>query len=71
MRNQRRKLLALQAIVVSGRAALLRTPAADDCELIKNRITELLAQFEETAIRDGADAEVLARLAEARREVWE
>ena len=70
MRNQRRDLLALRAIVVSGRAALLKVPAADDREVIKARITEFLAELEESLITDGADAEVLARLAEARREVW-
>ena len=71
MRNQRRDLLALRAIVVSGRAALLKTPAADDREVIKSRISELFAELEEAVINDGADAEVLARLAEAQREVWE
>ena len=71
MGNKRRELLELRAIVVSGRAALLKTPAADDRDLIKDRLTELLAQLEATVIRDGADAEVLARLDAARREVWE
>ena len=71
MRNQRRDLLTLRAIVVSGRAALLKVPAADDREVIKARITELLSELEESLITDGADAEVLARLAEARGEVWE
>jgi hypothetical protein len=71
MRDQRRELLALRLIVVSGRAALRKTPAGDDRELIRNRITELFAQFEEAVLQDGADPAVLARLAEARREVWE
>jgi hypothetical protein len=71
MRDQRRELLALRLIVVSGRAALRKTSAADDRELIKNRITELFAQFEEAVLQDGADPAVLARLAEGRREVWE
>ena len=71
MRNQRRDILALRAIVVSGRAALLKVAAADDREVIKARITELLAELEESVITDGADAEVLNRLAEARREAWE
>lgn len=71
MGNTQREHLALRAIVVSGRAALLKTPGADDRESLKNRITELLAQLEETVIRDGADAGVLALLEEARREVWE
>lgn len=71
MGNKRRQLLALRAIVVSGRAALLKTPGADDREQIKNRLAELLAQLEETVIGDGADAEVLARMAAARRDGWE
>ena len=53
MRNQRRDLLALRAIVVSGRAALLKIRAADDREVIKARITELLAELEESVITDG------------------
>ena len=71
MGKQQRELLALRAIVVSGHAALLKTPAADDRENIKNRLTDLLAELEQSFIRDGADAEVLARLEAARRDVWE
>ena len=71
MGNTKRELLALRAIVVSGRAALLKTPGADDRERIKNRVTELFAELEETVLRDGADAEVLTLLEEARRDVWE
>ena len=67
MGNAHRELLALRAIVVSGRAALRNAAGAADRENIKNRITELLAELEETVIRDGADAEVLAQLDEARR----
>lgn len=71
MGNQQRELLALQAIVVSGRAALLKTPTVDAREHIKVRVIALLAQLEETVIRDGADGEVLARLDEARRDDWD
>ena len=71
MGTTERELLALRAIVVSGRAALLKTPGAVDRESLKNRITELLAELEETVIRDGADAEVLALVEQARRDVWE
>lgn len=67
MGNAHRELLALRAIVVSGRAALRNAAGAADRENIKNRITELLAELEEAVIRDGADAEVLGRLDEARR----
>ena len=71
MGNTRRELLALRAIVVSGRAALQNTPGADDRENLKRRITELLTEFEEGVTHDGADAEVLAILEKARRDVWE
>lgn len=54
-----------------GRAALLKTPTAGAREHIKVRVIELLAELEETVIRDGADAAVLARLYEARRDVWD
>lgn len=71
VRNEQRQLLALRAIVVSGRAALLKNPAADAREHIRVRILELLAELKESINRDGADAEVLARLEEARRDVSE
>ena len=71
MGDKRRELLALRAIVVSGRAAVLKASGAQDRELVRDRITELLAELEESVIRDGADPEVLARLDEARRRVWE
>ena len=71
MGNQQRQLLALRTIVVSGRAALLKTPAADAREHTKVRILELLAELEDTINRDGANAEVLARVDDARRDVWE
>lgn len=71
MGDKRRELLALRAIVVSGRAALVKTTDPDGREAIKDRVTELLAELEEGVARDGADAEVLARLDAARREVWE
>jgi hypothetical protein len=71
MGDTRRELFALQVIVVSGRAALLKTPSPDGRERIRDRMTELLAELEEAVIRNGADPEVLARLNEARRDVWE
>ena len=70
MGNKRRELLALRAIVVSGRTALLKLSTADARERMKDRITELLSELEETVIRDGADPEVLARLDHARRDIW-
>jgi hypothetical protein len=71
MGDKRRELLALRAIVVSGRAAMRHATNPDGRERIKDRVTELLARLEEAVIRDGADSEVLARLEEARRDVWE
>ncbi len=71
MSDKARELLALRTIVVSGQAALLKTEGMAARNGIKDRITELLAGLEKVVIRDGADAEVLARLEEARREVWE
>ena len=65
------ELLALRAIIVSGRAALLKTASPDGRERIKDRVTELLAELEAAVIRDGANPEVLARLEEARRAVWD
>ena len=64
-------LLALRAIVVSGRAALRKTLDQHDREHIRARITDLLAQQEERLLRDGADAEALAYLEKARRDGWE
>ena len=71
MGDKRRELLALRVIIVSGRAALLKTHDVDGRERIKDRLTELLARLEAAVIRDGADAEVLARLDDARRAVWD
>ena len=65
------ELLALRTIVVSGRAALLKTASPNDRERIKDRVTDLLAELEAAVLRDGANPDVLARLEEARREVWE
>ena len=66
-----RELLALRTIVVSGRAALHKTASPDGRERIKDRVTELLAQLEAAVIRNGANPEVLARLEEARRAIWD
>ena len=71
MGDKRRELLALRAIVVSGRAGLNKSREATDRERIKDRVTELLAKLEAAVIRDAADPEVLARLDEARRETWD
>ncbi len=71
MGDKQREILAIRAILVSGRAALVKTPSREGREAIRDRITALLADLEEAVIRDGADPEVLARLDAARREVWE
>ena len=63
-----RQLLALRAIVVSGRAALLKTPTAKGRQGVTARVAALLAELEESLRRDGAPADVLARLEDARRE---
>ena len=71
MGDKSRELLSLRAIVVSGRNALSKAPDAEDRQRIMGRLPELLGQLEEAFIRDGADAEALARLEEARQEAWE
>lgn len=71
MGDKQRELLALRAIVVSARSALRKTPSPEGRERIKDRVTELMAELEERVIRDGADAEVLGRLDDARRAVWD
>lgn len=71
MGDTRRELLTLRAIVVSGRAALRSTASPDGRERINDRVTELLADLEEAVLRGGANPDVLARLEEARREVWD
>jgi len=69
--DTQRELLRLRAIVVSGRNALRKTTTSEGGELVKDRVTELLAQLEEAVIRDGGDPEVLARIEDARRQVWD
>jgi hypothetical protein len=71
MGDTRRELLAMRTIIVSGRVALRSTASPDGQERIKERVTQMLAELEEAVIRDGANPEVLARLEQARREVWE
>jgi hypothetical protein len=71
MGDKQRELLALRTIVVSGRAAMLKTQTPDGQERIRDRVTALLAALEEAVIRDGADTEVLTRLEDARRGVWD
>ena len=51
----RHTILALRTIVVSGRAALLKTASPDRQERITDRVTELLAELEAAVIRDGAN----------------
>ena len=63
--------MALRAIVVSGRAALLKTSEPRDREAIRDRVTELLARLEDAVIRDGADAEILKRIEDARAATWD
>jgi hypothetical protein len=50
---------------------MAKTRSPEGRERIKDRVTELMAELEEQVIRDGADAEVLARVDDARRAVWD
>ena len=68
MGDTRRELLALQTIVVSGRAALLKTASPEGRRRIRERVTALLDELEERVRHDGANPEVLARLGAARRD---
>ena len=71
MVDRRRELLRLRAIVVSGHNAWQKTASPDGREFIKDRVTDLLAELEDAVIRDGSNPEALARVDEARREVWD
>ena len=67
MTDKHREALELRAIVVSTRAALRKGDPAQ----IRERSDSLLADFEAKVIGDGADpdAEILADIAAARREL--
>jgi hypothetical protein len=69
--SKARQLLDLRTILASGRSGWNRATDSAARESIKDRVTEKLAALEAAVLRDGADPEVLARLEEARREVWE
>jgi hypothetical protein len=65
--DKQREALELRAIVVSTRAALRK----GDRARVMERSDELLADLESKVIRDGADAEILASIETARRELWQ
>jgi hypothetical protein len=67
MTDKDREALKLRAIVVSTRAALRKS----DSSQIRERSDHLMADLESNAVRDGADAEILANIAAARRQLWE
>lgn len=67
MTGKHREALELRAIVVSTRAALLK----GDPVQVRERSDGLMADLEAKAIRDGADAEILANIEAARRQLWE
>lgn len=68
MSDKRRDALALRAIVVSTRAALLKGDRAQ----VRERSDNLMADLEWKVIRDAdADTDVLAKIEAARRELWE
>lgn len=69
MTDKHREALELRAIVVSTRAALLK----GDRARVRERSDGLMADLESKVIRDGADAdaEILANIEAARRELWE
>ncbi len=67
MSAKEREALELRAIVVSTRSALLK----GDRARIRERSDQLMADLESKVIRDGADAEILANIEAARRELWQ
>lgn len=67
MPNKHREALKLRTIVVSTRAAILKGDPAQ----VRDRSDNLMADLESNVIRDGADAEILANIEAARRELWE
>lgn len=71
MSDKAREVSSLRTIVVSGRAALRKARDARDTERIQDRVHELLADLEESVLRDGADPDVLAAIERKRRDLWE
>ena len=61
--------LRLRAIVVSTRAALASVGADGDRLAVRERADSLLAGLEQDILSDGADPNLLARIATARRAV--
>ena len=66
MADKHREALKLRAIVVSTRAALLKGDPAQ----VRERSDSLMADLESKVVHDGADAEILANIEAARRELW-
>jgi uncharacterized protein YecE (DUF72 family) len=66
MPEETREALRLRTIVVSGRAALAKTPP-EARRLVEGRIDALLAELEESVRRAGGDPAILAAIAEHRR----
>ena len=69
MGDKHREALKLRAIVVSTPGAL-RKPTNDPGQ-VRERSDHLMADLESEVIRDGADAEIIANIEAARRELWE
>jgi hypothetical protein len=70
MGDKAREALELRAILVSTRAALAHPPPGEQ-ERIKTTATELLARLEQSVIRDGGHADMIAAIDAARRSLWE
>jgi hypothetical protein len=68
MANDKRQELLLRAIVISGRSALARTPP-ESREAVEDKVDELLADLEETVIRDGGNEAILAAIGAHRRRI--
>lgn len=69
--DKRREELGLRTIVVSGRGALKKPLTDEERERLRDRIHQLLADLEDTVIRDGADQELLDGIDRKRRQLWE
>ncbi len=70
MTDQERMALALRTIVVTSREARRGTPV-ERRESLQARTHELLADLEETVIRDSGDPTILADIERERRRIWE
>ena len=68
-RTSDRQVMALRTIVVSTRAGLSQLSGAKEQALVRARATELLADLEQSVLRDGRDSTVLAAIEEAREEL--